>query len=68
MAAPVRIAVCDDEEPDDGFEVEFEEKETGTAVIVEDMVNFAMLVVVKSIGMREMAEETLKLTAPDEES
>ena len=64
----MRIAVCDDEEPDDGFEVEFEEKETGTAVIVEDMVNFAMLVVVKSIGMREMAEETLKLTAPDEES
>ena len=63
----MRIAVCDDEEPDDGFEVEFEEKETGTAVIVEDMVNFAVLVVVKSIGMREVAEETLKLTAPEEE-
>ena len=39
MAAPVRIAVCEEEEPDEGFEVEFEEKETGTAVMVEDMVD-----------------------------
>ncbi len=25
VAAPVRMAVCEDEEPDEGFEVEFEE-------------------------------------------
>ena len=52
--APVRMAVCEDEEPDEGFEVEFEEKDTGVAVMVENIANFAAVREVKSVESIEM--------------
>ena len=33
------FSLVEEEEPEEGFEVEFEEKETGTAVMVEDMLD-----------------------------
>ena len=48
------MAVCEDEEPDEGFEVEFEEKDTGVAVMVENIANFAAVREVKSVESIEM--------------